>query len=129
MDSLVICDTNIIIAAYKGEDAIVDELKTIGVNNIAISAITASELIYGALDKSDLSNILRDIRHLPLLHVNEPISRLHIDLMQQFALSHNATIPDMLIAATALHHKLPLYTLNVKDFRYIDGLVLYQKVQ
>ena len=48
--------------------------------------------------------------------------------MRQFALSHNATIPDMLIAATALQYGLPLYTLNVKDFRYIDGLVLHQKV-
>ena len=74
MDSLVICDTNIIIAAYRGEGAIVDELEAIGGANVAISVVTASELIYGALDKNDLSNILRDIRHLPLLHINEEIS-------------------------------------------------------
>ncbi len=30
-----------------------------------------------------------------------------------------------LIAATALHHSIPLYTLNVKDFRYISGLSIY----
>lgn len=34
-------------------------------------------------------------------------------------------IPDALIAATALRHALPLFTLNVKDFRFIPGLQLY----
>lgn len=33
---------------------------------------------------------------------------------------------DALIAATALHYNLPLYTLNKKDFRYIAGLRLHE---
>ena len=40
--------------------------------------------------------------------------------------SHKLTIPDALIAATALTQNIGLYTLNLKDFRFIQQLNLYQ---
>jgi predicted nucleic acid-binding protein len=46
--------------------------------------------------------------------------------METYSLSHKLSLPDALIAATALVHDLKLYTLNVKDFRFIAGLELYQ---
>lgn len=33
-------------------------------------------------------------------------------------------IGDMLIAATALHHEIEIYTLNTKDFQFIPDLKL-----
>ena len=33
-------------------------------------------------------------------------------------------IPDAIIASVAIERKLPLYTLNVKDFNFISGLKL-----
>ena len=45
--------------------------------------------------------------------------------MVQYSLSHKLTIPDALIAATALTHNISLYTLNLKDFRFIQGLNIY----
>jgi tRNA(fMet)-specific endonuclease VapC len=45
--------------------------------------------------------------------------------MERYALSHKLTIPDALIAATALVNNVDLYTLNVKDFRFIEGVNLY----
>lgn len=45
--------------------------------------------------------------------------------MADFSLSHNLTLPDAFIAATAIFHDIPLYTLNKKDFRFIPGLRLY----
>jgi tRNA(fMet)-specific endonuclease VapC len=35
-------------------------------------------------------------------------------------------IPDGFIAATAIAGNIELFTLNVKDFRYIDELKLYK---
>jgi hypothetical protein len=46
--------------------------------------------------------------------------------MAQYSLSHKLTIPDAMIAATALTHNISLYTLNLKDFRFIQGLQIYQ---
>jgi tRNA(fMet)-specific endonuclease VapC len=47
--------------------------------------------------------------------------------MENYSLSHKLAIPDALIAATALSHDMSLYTLNLKDFRFIEGINLYQK--
>lgn len=44
--------------------------------------------------------------------------------MRKYSKSHGLGIPDALIAATAIIEELPLLTLNVKDFRYIDTLSL-----
>lgn len=48
--------------------------------------------------------------------------------METYSLSHNLNLPDALIAATALSHDVQLYTLNLKDFRFIPGLNLYRPV-
>jgi len=58
-NKIVLCDTDVIIEFYKGNIAIIDELKKIGQSNIAISCITAGEIIFGALNKRELSKIKR----------------------------------------------------------------------
>ena len=45
--------------------------------------------------------------------------------MLLYSLSHKLSIPDALIAATALNYDIELYTYNIKDFRFIDGIKLY----
>lgn len=122
---LILCDTNILIELYKGNALIISELKSIGQSNLAVSVVTVGELVYGAINKKELGQILKDIAHLNLLHINEAISLLHIELMTSFSLSHKLNIPDALIAATALHLEIPLYTMNQKDFRYIPDLKLH----
>lgn len=125
---LILCDTNILIELYKNNSSIIAELKKIGQPNLSISIVTAGELIYGAINKRELGKILKDIAHLNLLHIDKMIGELHIELMANYSLSHNLTLPDALIAATALHHAIPLYTLNKKDFRYIPELKLHMDV-
>jgi len=45
--------------------------------------------------------------------------------MEEYSLSHKLAIPDALIAATAVVNSISLYTLNTKDFRFIEGLTLH----
>lgn len=125
MAEVVLCDTNIIIELYKANHGIIRELGEIGEENIALSAVTAGELIYGAFNKKELRRILLDIRNLRVFDINTSISHQHIELLAEFTLSHRLSLPDALIAATAMHHDLPLFTLNVKDFKYIPGLRLH----
>lgn len=47
--------------------------------------------------------------------------------MGKYVLSHKLALADGFIAATALAQDVELYTLNIKDFRFIDGLKLYRK--
>jgi tRNA(fMet)-specific endonuclease VapC len=123
---MILCDTNVLIEFYKGNTTIVEELRQIGVAQLAISVIAQAELYYGALNKAEL---LRIQKHLNLLHnlpIDPQISNRFIELMVQYSLSHKLAIPDALIAATALVNDLELYTLNIKDFRFIENLKLYQ---
>ncbi len=123
---IVLCDTNVIIEFFKENPEVVYNIEKIGVDSIYISVITAGELYFGALNKVELNKIrkkLDSIVHIPL---NESISDKFEDLMIQYSLSHKLTIPDAIIAATALYYDIELYTYNVKDFKYIDGIRLYK---
>ena len=122
---MILCDTNILIDFYKGNPAIVQSLKTIGPANIAVSVITKAELFYGARDKQELAKIERHLEKCHCYGLNPAISALFIDLMRRYSLSHKVSIPDMLIAATAVSQDVPLYTLNTKDFKFIPDLNLY----
>ena len=107
---MILCDTNILIEFYKANSSVIQTLQHMGSTNIAVSVITKAELFYGARDKQELVKIER---HLSLRHcygINDVISTLFIDLMSRYSLSHKASIPDMLIAATAISHELALYT-------------------
>ena len=123
--TVVLCDTNILIEFYRNNQKIVAALRDIGAENIAISAVTAGELLFGALNKKEVQTIKRDIEHLILMHINDLISEKYIELMLQYSKSHGLAIPDALIAATALVNNVSLYTLNRKDFIFIAGLTLY----
>jgi predicted nucleic acid-binding protein len=122
----ILCDTNILIEYYKNNADVLQQLKTIGAANIAVSVITQAELFYGARNKQELQMLERHLSFCYCYQVDTKISELFAQLMKTYSLSHRATIADMLIAATAVVHAVPLYTLNVKDFRFIPNIQLYQ---
>lgn len=125
-EPLVLCDTNILIEFYKENTVIVDSLKSIGQQAIALSIVTSGELIYGALNRKELSKIKKDLSHLKVLDIDKQVCDQFIELMTNYSLSHNLNVPDGFIAATAITRDIPLYTLNKKDFKYIQGLKLWK---
>lgn len=123
---MVLCDTNILIQFYKNDQSVILAFRKIGLNNLSISVITQAELYYGALNKIELQQIKRHLSSLHSYPVDVSVSQTFLQLMESFLLSHNLSIPDALIAATALVHGVELYTFNVRDFNYISNLKLYQ---
>jgi tRNA(fMet)-specific endonuclease VapC len=111
---MILCDTNILIEFYKGNSEIIGELHKAGLSNLAVSVVTIGELFYGARDKAELIKIQK---HLALM------KQIQLD---EYALSHRLSVPDALIAATALSQDIPVFTLNLRDFRYISDLKLYK---
>ncbi|MEQ8417129.1 MAG: PIN domain-containing protein [Imperialibacter sp.] len=77
------------------------------------------------MNKKELNKINQDLSHLKVLDIDKPTCEMFMKLMNIYSLSHNLTLGDGLIAATAITHDLPLYTLNLKDFKYIEGVRLW----
>lgn len=124
---MILCDTDVIIEFYRNNPDIISELKKIGQQNIAVSTITAGELIFGALNKKELSQIKKDVNNLVLVDIDKKTCEIFLELLSNYVLSHKLAVPDGLIAATALANNIELYTLNLKDYRFIDGLKLYKR--
>jgi tRNA(fMet)-specific endonuclease VapC len=54
---MILCDTNILIEFYKGNQEILDALRRIGPAKMAVSVVTIGELYYGARDRRELTKI------------------------------------------------------------------------
>lgn len=122
---LILCDTNILISWFKGDSKTILELKKIGLDNILIPSITIMELYQGVRDKNELLKLKKKIQSYHIIHNNDTSSKLAVELMENFNLSHGLLIPDALIAATAIAFNLKLFTYNLKDFRFIPDIILY----
>lgn len=101
----------------------------IGDEKLAISVITHSELVYGLHVKQShklteaFDSILRN--RFPILPVTREIADDFGALKaSQRKKGRGFTDLDLLIAATARVHHLILVTLNTKDFKPIEGMML-----
>ena len=124
--NMTLCDTNIFIEIYRGNETIIEIFKNIGQQNAAISYVSCAELLFGARNKKELQAIRNDIDSLIVLPIESGISILTVNLVEKYSLSHKLSLPDALIAATALYHNIPLYTLNTKDFKFIPKIKLFE---
>ncbi len=122
---MILCDTNILIEFYKDNAQVVNDFHRLGISQLSISSITQAELYYGAINKNELQKIKKHLGFLSIFPVDVLISTKFIELMEKYSLSHKLSIPDALIASTAIVYSLDLYTFNLKDFRFITGLNLY----
>ena len=126
-DKIVLCDTDVIIEFYRNNPDIISELKKIGQENITVSIITAGELVYGALNKKELNQIKKDLKNLNVFDIDKKTCDVFLDIMGKYVLSHKLALADGFIAASALVNNIELYTLNIRDYRFIEGLKLYKK--
>ncbi len=120
----IVFDTNILIDISRGNSAILNTIKKLAPKSLFISAITGGEFLNGARNKNELHLIQRHLNQYSILPLTSGISELFVELMNKYTLSHKPFVPDLLIAATCIQYNLPLYTSNVKDFRFITGLKL-----
>lgn len=122
---MILCDTNIIIELFKGNTQTIAIIEKLGFNNLSISSITEMELYFGALNKNELNKIKKSIHSLDIIHIDPMISQQSVALIEKYAKSHHLNIPDSIIAATSIVYDIELFTYNIKDFRFIKGIKLY----
>jgi predicted nucleic acid-binding protein len=121
---IVLCDTMIFIHLFQGNEKVKKQLEKIGDEQVACSVITYSEIIYGT-KKIHLPNIKRYFSSIRIIPLSENISTVFIGISLNHSFSHHIKIPDALIAATAIHYGLPLFTENKKDFDFIPDVKFY----
>jgi len=119
----IVLDTNILIEILKDNETVIKKLESFGAT-FCISSITVMELYYGAFNKAELFQLKKFISLFEVIEVSEIISSISTELIFEYSKSHNLAIPDSLIASTAISIDSKLLTLNLKDFKYIDGLKL-----
>ena len=123
---MVLCDTNIFISAFNGRQDTIDQLDKIGLDEIVLSAVTVMELFQGMGNKEELARMKKKIKYFDVVQMDEAISAKAVEFMETYKLSHGLTIPDAIIGATAVVHQIPLYTFNIRDFDFLQDVILYQ---
>ncbi|MEA5258276.1 type II toxin-antitoxin system VapC family toxin [Arcicella aquatica] len=123
---MVLCDTNIFISAFNGKEHTIDAIGKIGFDNIVISSITLMELYQGMRNKTELAQMKKKIKYFDVIDIDLETSKLATSLIEKFKLSHGLQIPDAIIGATSVIHRIPLFTYNLKDFSFIPNLDLYE---
>ena len=82
------------------------------------------ELMQGVDNKEQMQQLKKKIKHYAIVDFTKEVSELALKLIENYKLSHNLQIPDAIIAATSVIYKIPLYTYNTKDFKYIPNITI-----
>ena len=123
---MILCDTNILIEVYRKNINIISVLSSILRHSIImISDVTRAEMLVGARNKQEMQILIKELEQLKCLPVQSEISACSIQLLIKYHLSHGLDFHDALIAATAIHHNIKLFTLNVRDFVFISEIKLF----
>lgn len=127
LEDLVLADTDVIIDYFNGFSPIAEEIESlIRGDRLSTTAVTVFELYAGVVGKKRLEAIevlLKSVAILPL----EPFAAKTAGELFTYLKSKGKLIgnQDLMIAATALSHGLPLFTRNRDHFARIKGLEFY----
>jgi len=123
MTDYLLCDTCVIIDFMNERSQVLNELmenETI----LFINSIIEMELLQGARDKKELQVIENKLQSFRLLNMQQDIFDLATEQTRNYRLSHNLALPDASISSTAIYYQIPLFTYNLKDFRFLPDIQL-----
>lgn len=119
-------DTCVCISMFRNEGRVRDTILEVGIKNCYISEITIAELFFGLAKAENKKRKLEDIREVQRMFKVIPTysSFKEYGEIRQLLEHTGQRIDqfDLLIGATALHHKMILVTSNLKHFERIQGL-------
>lgn len=118
---MVLIDTNIIIDFLKGKSQALDFFGRLD-EKFSTSVITVAELyagVKGSKEEEILESFLELFEILPLTNA---IATLGGKFRNKYGPKFGMGLADALIAATAIHHKAGLITLNKRHFQMLDNV-------
>ena len=121
-------NTNICVFYVRGQFNLNKKLDAVGFYNCFISEITLAELKYGvecsdkvAENRALISEFSEEINILPVFDCFDIYAQEKMKLRKRGNIIDDF---DLLIASTAIYHKLILVTKNVKHFDRIEHLMI-----
>ncbi|MBR5689333.1 MAG: PIN domain-containing protein [Prevotella sp.] len=119
-------DTCVCISMFRNEGRVRGTLLKVGIKNCYISEITVAELFFGLAKAENKKRKLEDIREIQRMFKVIPAYSSFKEYGEiRHSLEHTGQRIDqfdLLIGATALHHKMTLVTSNLKHFERIQRL-------
>lgn len=129
---MYLIDTDWVIEYLKGRDETVGILQSLAPDGLAISLITYGEIyegIYRGNDPDRHEQIFADfLNGVAILPLDQEIMKLFARIRGQLRADGQLIgDPDILIASTAIHHKLTLLSNNQRHFSRIRDLQFYSR--
>jgi predicted nucleic acid-binding protein len=119
-------DTGLVLRHLRGQRRIVQLLRSLGKESrLAIASVTRLE-VHAGMQPEERYATQKLLARLATLDLDRDIADRAGDLIAGGKRAGRPlSVPDAIIAATAIGHGLTLVTLNQGDFRHIAGLSLY----
>jgi predicted nucleic acid-binding protein len=121
----VLVDTDVLIEFLRGNSKVKDMLaqELMEGRRLFCSVITEAEILAGlrAGEERSVEGLLEKLESIP---VTREIARTAGSLKQKYGKSQGLALPDALIAASAISHRLLLLTRNAKHFRFKEVQLL-----
>ncbi len=122
----VLLDTDVLIDCLRGTAAAQDWLRNHAADAFDVPGIVAMELVAGCRDQTDLRRTQAFLSSFNILWPDAADFAQAYDLMIAHRLTTALSIPDCLIAATALQRSARLFTFNSRHFSVISGLDIHE---
>ncbi|MBS0185277.1 MAG: type II toxin-antitoxin system VapC family toxin [Proteobacteria bacterium] len=118
--SPILFDTDVLIDHLRGEIQARDFLKKLKKKHtFVISVITVAEIEAGIYE-TERETVQEFLSFFEFSPITEAIAKKAGAYKRTFHRTHRLLLPDALIAATSFIMKMPLYTLNLKDYLMKD---------
>lgn len=120
-------DTDVLINALRCHPPSVSLLDSlVDKHVVVVNLLPEMEIVQGCRNKGELITAQRFVRRFEIITPDLNEMNTARNLLSAHRLQHGLSIPDAIIAATAVVRKLPLLSHNRKHFRAIHGLEFYQ---
>lgn len=120
-------DTGLVLRHLRGQRRTVQLLRGLGKESrLAIASVTRLE-VHAGMQPEERYATQKLLARLATINLDREIADRAGDMIANSKRAGQVlSVPDAIIAATAIGHQLTLVTLNQGDFRHISGLSLYQ---
>ena len=125
MANKILVDTSILIGLQRNDQETVRIFYKLA-DYIQISRISACELVFGSRNKKEKKINKNFLSNFPIIEIDTYISQYAYILLDKYGLENKFGIADSLIAGTAIVNDYTLWTNNIRHFRIIKELSLYE---